>query len=248
MRRFNPLFKMMVLVLFVFLSGCHNNNSNSHDGSGGGGEPRVPLGSISSGGHNFVVLAGSTVTNTGSTMNSGDLGVSPGTAVTGFATVDGGPGAVSGTIHQGDGVAAQAQADLTIAFNDAAGRPAGASVAGNLGGQTLSPGVYTSTSSLEISSGDLTLDALGDSSAVFIFQMASTLTVTSGRQVILAGGAQASNIFWQVGSSATLGTTCAFKGVILADQSVTIDTGASLVGRALARIAQVTLDSNDIAP
>jgi hypothetical protein len=119
-------------------------------------------------------------------------------------------------------------------------------VAGNLGGQTLAPGLYTSTSSLEISSGDLTLDALGDSTAVWIFQMASTLTTTSGRQVILSGGAQAGNIFWQVGSSATLGTTSVFKGNILALTSIAMNTGATLDGRALARNGEVALDANTI--
>src|SRR5678809_1805736 len=115
--------------------------------------------------------------------------------------------------------------DLTAAYNDAAGRTVGAiTVAGNLGGQTLTPGLYKSTSSLAISSGDLTLDAQGDPNAVFIFQMASTLTATSGRAVILAGGAKASNVFWQVGSSATLGTTSVFNGTIMADQSITLAT------------------------
>src|SRR4029077_10038903 len=120
------------------------------------------------------------------------------------------------------------------------------SVAGNLGGQTLAPGLYKSTSSLEISSGDLTLDAQGDANGVFIFQMASTLTTTAGRQVILSGGAKAANIVWQVGSSATLRTTSVFKGTIMADQAIILTTGATLDGRALARIAAVTLDSNII--
>jgi hypothetical protein len=198
----------------------------------------VALGSAA----NFAVLAGSTVTNTLATTVTGDLGVSPGTAVTGFP-----PGTVNGTIHAGDPAAAQAQIDLTTAFNDAAGRTVGTvPVAGNLGGQTLTPGLYKSTSSLEISSGDLTLDAQGDANAVFIFQMASTLTTTAGRQVILSGGAKAANVFWQVGSSATLGTTSVFKGNILADQAITLDTGATLDGRALARIAAVALDTNTI--
>jgi len=149
-------------------------------------------------------------------------------------------------MHAGDPAAAQAQIDLTTAYNDAAGRSVGAvTVAGNLGGQTLTPGLYKSTSSLEISSGDLTLDAQGDANAVFIFQMASTLTTTS-RQVILSGSAQAANVFWQVGSSATLGTTSVFKGNILAITSITLATGATLDGRALARNGAVTLDTNTI--
>ncbi len=188
----------------------------------------------------FAILAGSAVTNTGQTIINGDLGVSPGTAVTGFP-----PGVVNGEMHVADPVAAQAKLDLTTAYNDAAGRTtAPINVAGNIGGQTLAPGLYNSTSSLEISSGDLTLDAQGDENAVWIFQIASTLTTTVGRQVILSGGAQARNIFWQVGSSATLGTNSVFKGNILADQSITITTGAVLDGRALTRIAAVTLDFN----
>jgi hypothetical protein len=141
----------------------------------------------------------------------------------------------------------QAKLDLTTAYNDAAGRTtAPVTVSGNIGGQTLTPGLYKSTSTLAISSGDLTLDAQGDANAVFIFQIASALTTTSGRQVILSGGAMASNIFWQVGTSATLGTTSVFKGNILADQSITLETGATLDGRALARIGAVTLDSNTV--
>src|SRR5207248_3859840 len=173
---------------------------------------------------------------------NGRLGLSPGTAVTGFP-----PGTVNGTIHAGDPAAAQAQLALTTAYNDAAGRTEGATaVAGNLGGQTLTPGLYKSTSSLEISSGDLTLDAQGDPNAVFIFQMGSTLVTTVGRQVILSGGAQAANVFWQVGSSATLGTGSVFKGNILALASITVTTGATVEGRLLARTAAVTLDSNII--
>jgi hypothetical protein len=198
----------------------------------------VPLG----GAANFAVLAGSTVTSSGATTVNGDLGLSPGSSVTGFP-----PGTVIGTQHVADPTAVQAKLDLTTAYNDAAGRTVGTvTVAGNQGGKTLTPGLYKSTSSLEISSGDLTLDAQGDPNGVFIFQIASTLTTTSGRQVILSGGAKASNVFWQVGTSATLGTTTVFKGTIMADQSITLETGATLDGRALARIAAVTLGASTV--
>jgi hypothetical protein len=191
---------------------------------------------------NFAVLAGSTVANTGLTTVKGELGLSPGSAVTGFP-----PGKVTGKQHVADTIAAKAKLDLTTAYNAAAGRTvAPILVAGNIGGMTLAPGLYKSTSSLQISSGDLTLDAQGDANAVFIFQIASTLTTTAGRHVILSGGAKASNVFWQVGTSATLGTTSVFKGTIMANQSITLTTGATLEGRALARVAAVTLDSNVI--
>ncbi|MBC8001518.1 MAG: DUF3494 domain-containing protein, partial [Opitutaceae bacterium] len=190
----------------------------------------------------FAVLAGSTITSINATTVNGDLGLSPGSAVTGFP-----PGTVNGTLHVSDIAAGLAKAALTVAYNDAKGRTlAPISVAGNLGGQTLAPGLYKSTGSLEVSSGDLTLDAQGDENAVFIFQIATTLSTTAGRQVTLIGGANAANIFWQVGTSATLGTTSVFKGTIMADQSITLNTGATLTGRALARIGGVTMDSNTI--
>ena len=132
-------------------------------------------------------------------------------------------------------------------YNDAAGRTVGAiTVAGNLGGQTLAPGLYKSATSLEISSGDLTLDASGDPNGVWIFQMGSTLITTVSRQVIMSGGAQAANVFWQVGSSATIGGSSVFKGTIMADQSSTMNTGATLEGRALARNGAVALDANTV--
>jgi hypothetical protein len=188
----------------------------------------------------FAVLAATTVTTIPTTTVNGDLGVSPGGTVTGSPTVN-------GTMHLSDPTAAQAQLDLTTAYNDAAGRTVGAiTVSGNLGGQTLAPGLYTSATSLEISSGDLTLDAQGDPNAVWIFQMGSTLVTTVGRQVILSGGAQAGNIFWQVGSSATIGGSSVFKGNILAYTSVTMSAGATLDGRALARNGEVSLDANTI--
>lgn len=198
----------------------------------------VPLGNAGS----FAVLAGSTVTNTGPTSVTGDLGVSPGTAITGFL-----PGVIIGGRHAGNLTSANAIASLTVAYNDAAGRTlCPVSIAGNLGGQTLNPGLYKSTSSLEITSGDLTLDAKGDASAVFIFQMATTLITTTGRQVILAGNAKASNIYWQVGSSATFGSESVFHGTVMADQSITMGNLATINGRLLARIAKVELDANAI--
>ena len=194
---------------------------------------------------NFVILAGSTVTNTGLSLVTGDLGLSPGSAVTGFP-----PGVVNGTQHISDSIAQQAKLDLTTAFNDAAGRSLNVVIVstGELGGLTLPPGLYRSgISSFAITSVDLTLDAQGDTNAVFIFQMpSSTLTVGNARTVILAGGAKAANIFWQVGSSATLGTTSVMQGTIMADQAITLQTGAVLNGRALARIAAVTLDTSTV--
>jgi hypothetical protein len=189
----------------------------------------------------FAVLAGSTVTNTGPSVISGDLGLSPGAAVTGFP-----PGTVNaGTIHAADAVASQAKGDLVTAYNDAAGRSSTAAISADLAGRTLTPGVYTSASSLGLS-GDLTLDARGDPNAVFVFQAGSTLTAGSASRVLLIGGAQACNVFWQVGSSATIGTTSAFAGNILALTSISLTTGATLNGRALARNGAVTLDTNTI--
>jgi len=230
---------------YVLLTGDESDGTGdggSGDGGGGaGGSGAGPATVNLRSAANFAVLGGSTVTNTGSTTTvSGDVGLSPGSAVTGLL-----PAMVTGTIHTNDSAAAQAQLDLTTAYNDAAGRTlAPISVAGNIGGRTLAPGLYKSTSGLEISSGDLTLS--GSANDVWIFQIASTLTTTEGRHVILTGGALASNVFWQVGSSATLGTNSTFKGTIMADQSITLVTGATLDGRALTRIGAVTLDSNTV--
>ena len=190
----------------------------------------------------FAVLAGSKVTNRGATALAGDLGVSPGTEVTGFP-----PATLSGEKCIGDVAAAAGMVDLTAAYDDVAGRSAApVLVAGDLGGLTLPPGLYRSTSSLAISSADLTLDAGGDPNAVFIFQIAATLTATPGRTVILRGGARAANVFWQVGASATLGKSVDFKGTILARESITMLPGATLNGRALARTGAVTLAGNAV--
>ncbi len=177
----------------------------------------------------FAALAGSTVTNTGPSVISGDLGVSPGSAVTGFP-----PGVViNGTEHVADAVALQAQTDLTTAYNDAAGRTPFTVVSTDLGGQTLDPGVYHAATSMGLT-GTVTLDAHGDPNAVFIFQMGSTLTTASNSTVSLINGAQACNVFWQVGSSATLGTDTTFVGSILALTSATVQTGTTVAGRVLA--------------
>lgn len=199
----------------------------------------VALGSAA----NFAVLAGAAVTNTGETVITGDLGLSPGTSVDGFP-----PGIINGTLRINDEIANKSKLDLTTAYNDAAGRTSKdiVTLSGNIGGLTLTPGLYKSTSSLEISSGDVTFDAKGDADAVFIIQIASTLTTTPGRKVILSGGALASNIFWQVSSSASFGTTTVFKGTVMALESITFDTGATLDGRALARNGAVTMEGNAI--
>lgn len=194
----------------------------------------------------FACLAGSTVTNTGGSIVSGDLGLSPGTAVIGFP-----PGKViNGAILINSSKANAAKLCLTDAYNDGAGRSTNVIVnaTGELGGLTLAPGLYKSApGSFGITSSDLTLDAKGDKNAVWIFQMpSSTLNVGNGRKVILSGGAQAKNVYWIVGTSATIGTTAEMKGNILADQSITLKTGASLLGRALTRIAAVTLDNNKV--
>ena len=188
----------------------------------------------------FAVLAGTTVTNTGPSVISGDVGVSPGTAVVGFP-----PGIVNnGTIHAADAVAAQAQADATTAYNDAAGRSTTVTVTADLAGQTLVSGVYTGAT-LGLT-GTVTLDAQGDPNAVFIFQAASTLITASSSVVALTNGADACNVYWQVGSSATLGTNSTFVGTVLALTSVTATTSATINGRLLARTGAVTLDSNVI--
>jgi hypothetical protein len=197
-----------------------------------------PLGSAAT----FEILAGSTVTNTGPTIiTGGDLGLSPGSAVTGFP-----PGTLTlpAVMHVTDPIAAQAQLDLTTAYIYTAGLPGGAVLAGDLSGLTFNPGLYKNSSTVMLSAGNVTLDALGNANAVFIFQIGSTLTTLGGTQVILAGGAQAKNVFWQVGSSATLGTTSIFEGTIMALTSITLDNGATLTGRALARNGAVTMDTN----
>jgi uncharacterized protein (TIGR03437 family) len=192
---------------------------------------------------NFAVLSGSAINNSGPSSITGDIGVSPGASVTGFP-----PGTLTGTIYAGDAAAAQGILDLSAAYTNAVSRLLGAvPVAGDLGGQTFTAGLYNSVSSLSITSGNLTLDAKGDPNAVFIFQMATTLTTAAGSQIVLAGGASASNVFWQVGTSATLGANSVLSGSILAIQSISLNTGAAVNGRLLAENGAITLASNIIA-
>lgn len=195
------------------------------------------LGGTSTAG-NFAVLAGTTVTNTGPTWITGQLGVAPGTAVTGF------PPGTSGVQHKNDAVAITAQTDLTAAYTNAAGQPCpgGNDKSGvNLGGLTLIPGVYCQTTAPTLT-GTLTLNGSG----VYIFQIGSTLVTAPGATVVLTGGAQPCQVFWQVSSSATIATSTTFVGTIMALTSIGMQTGATLQGRALARNGATTLDTNTI--
>jgi hypothetical protein len=196
----------------------------------------VPLGTAAG----FAVLAGAGITNTGPTTISGDLGTFPTTSETGTASIT-----LNGVNHAGDGLTQGAKTDLVTAYNVAAGETPSTPIAADLGGLTLKAGIYASSSSIGLT-GALTLDAAGDPNAVFVFQAGSTLTTASGSQVNLVNGADACNVYWQVGSSATLGTGSSFRGNILALTSITLTTGATSVGRVLARNGAVTLDTNTI--
>lgn len=193
----------------------------------------------------FAVLAGSTITNTGPTIISGNVGVSPGTAITGFP-----PASIGGanTLYSAGAVALQAQNDLTAAYDSAAGQACPNTLTGqDLGGMTLVPGTYCFTSTAQLT-GTLTLDGLGDAASVFIFQIGSSLDTASASTVDLINSAQGGNVFWQVGSSATLGTTTTFAGHILALTSISLNTEASInCGSALARNGAVTMDTNTIS-
>jgi hypothetical protein len=200
--------------------------------------PTIPMGTADQ----YSVLAGTTVTNTGASVLNQSLGLSPGTDIVGFP-----PGIVNppGVIEQTTPAAAAAQLDLTAAYNDADTRPLNATVTSDLTGLTLVGGVYAGPSQSPLSlAGNLTLDGAGDPNSVFIFQTDSTLITGSGSTVTLINGAQQCNVFWQVGSSATLGTGSTFVGTILALTSITVTSGVTVQGRALARNGAVTLDND----
>jgi len=237
--------------LFLLIAGCKKDSSTVAPNSVIPVQTTVQAAVNLRSTSGFAILAGSLISNIPTSAITGNIGLSPAARsfITGFGLTE-----VTGTIYASDDVSpagvpamlTAAKGDLTTAYNDAAERTATdiVLVAGNIGGLTLTPGLYKSSGSLQISSGDLTFDAKGNADAVFIIQIASTLNTTSGRKVILSGGAKATNIFWQVGTSATLGTTSVFKGTIMADQSISLNTGAVVEGRLLARIAEVTLAGN----
>ena len=190
----------------------------------------------------FVVLSGETVTNTGFTIINGNVGLSPGSSITGFP-----PGVVNGVVHISDAVAAKAKQDLNDAYTDASKR-SGAPIplSGDLGGMTLTPGLYVSATSIELTSGDLTLDGLGDEDAIWVFQIGTTFVSMVDRKVLLIGNARHDNIFWNTGSSATIGVNSVMVGNFLTQTSITVQTGASMEGRFLTQVGSVTFDSNKV--
>jgi len=205
--------------------------------SGAAAAPRpVPLGTADS----FAVLAGSGITDTGTTVITGDLGTYPTPTITGTGLL-----IIHGKKHAGDSVTQSAKTDLVRAYNKAAGKGPTTPITADLGGQNLSPGVYNSASSIGLT-GTLTLNAHGDADAIFVFKAGSTLTTASASDVKLVNGAQSCNVYWQIGSSATLGTGSNLRGTILALESITLTTGATVDGRVLARNGAVTLDTNTI--
>ncbi len=238
-RLFKPLMWFMALLMAAFVAGCGDRAPDQVSASSAASAAATlpPLGTE----QRFAVLGGSTVTNTGSSVVTGNLGVSPGSAITGFP-----PGIVTGVTHAANAEALQAQNDTTTAYIDLASQACDSDLTGqDLGGRTLVPGVYCFSSSAQLT-GALTLDAGGDPSAVWVFKTGSTLTTASNASVLLINGGQPCNVFWQVGSSATLGTGTSFVGNILALTSITLTTGANVSGRTLARNGAVTMDSNTV--
>lgn len=235
----SPIFLALAAVLLLASGGTGTAAYLNDVESSSNNVLRVKIAPLFGSADSFVVLASSTVTSTGSTTLAGDLGLSPGTDVVGFP-----PGTVTGTIHAADAVAAQARIDLTTAYDDAAARTPFTTVTGDtLGGLNLTPGVYRG-GALSLT-GTITLT--GDETAIWIFQAASTLNTAGNSEIVLSGGAKAANIYWQVGSSATLGADSIFKGNIMAYASITMYAGVAMEGRALALTGAVTLATDSIA-
>ena len=219
-------FVLAMLLVFIMSTPVMSNAAESP----------VNLGTAGS----FSLLAGSTITNTGTTTIAGNVGLHPGTAFSGQGTA-----VVSGEIHLADAVALQAKNDFFAAYTDLASR-VGNGANAELGGNTMTPGVYSVSSGFQIT-GTLTLDGQNDSEAIFIFKAGSTLTTASSSRIELINGANPNNVFWQVGTSATLGTNSEFKGNILAMESITATTGANIIGRLLTMTGAITLDNNSIS-
>lgn len=246
---------IIAMLLVGLMAGCKNEGTTDPTLTPIPNQPNLKSGVLAvpslGTASNFAVLGATTVTNTGLTTLTGDLGVSPGTAITGFLAVDGGLGIVNGTIHAGDAVAAQAQSDAKNAYNMLLAQACDFNYqpVQELSGLTLTPGVHCFPSSAHLD-GTLTLDFQGNKDAVFIFKTSSTLvTVVNSKVIVINNGGQncdGSNVFWAVGSSATIGTGTQFVGNIIAVASITITTGASVSGSALALNGAVTMDTNII--
>jgi hypothetical protein len=243
---------MSLLTVAVALAhaGCGSNSRESTPTGGprppvAGGAGRVTAMAIAptlGAAGSFGVVGSSTVTNTGPTVVNGDLGVSPGTAVVGFP-----PGTVTGVIHAGNAAALAAQNAVTTAYNALTSQACDIDLTGSdLGGLTLTPGVYCFSSSAQLT-GTLTLNGLGNPGSVWVFKIGSTLTTASSSRVAFVNSAQACGVFWQVGSSATLGSATAFSGNVLALASITLTTGATSSGALFARTGAVTLDTNVVS-
>jgi len=226
------MMRNMFVVIFGAMLGA-----TAFASTAGAAQATVGLGTASS----FAVLAGSGITNTGATTITGDVGTFPTPAETGFGSVT-----LNGANDAGNSVTQGAKNDLVTAYNDAAGRTPVSTIPTELGGSTLSGGVYDSAAGTFGLTGTLTLNGGGDLSTVFIFDAASTFITASSSSVVLENGAQACNVFWVVGSSETLGTSTSLVGTTLALTSITLDTGATVVGRELARNGAVTMDANTI--
>lgn len=245
----SKVFVTLAVASVVAIVACEKSSNDSNATTTTTGKIAIPIqttpqGNITlKGSSSVVLLAGAAISNTGNSVITGDIALSPGSSVGGFP-----PGVLNGTLHINNSFAFQTKLDQAEAYAEAKSRNSSqvVTLSGNIGGLTLTPGLYKSTSSLAISSGDLIFDALGNPNAVFVIQMASSFTTTAGRNVFLKGGAQASNIFWQVGSSATFGTTSAVKGTFLVKESITFNTNATLQGRAMANTGAINLAGNTI--